>query len=75
MGDRRFVVSVVGETSLAQVEEELLVKTLAYFRGNKTRSAAALGVDVKSVYNRLKAYGRHTVRRKTGSTESQNELS
>jgi len=43
-------------TSLADVQRELILATLAHFEGHKERTAAALGVSLKTLYNRLKEY-------------------
>lgn len=42
--------------SLAAVERSHIVKVLAEAGGNRTRAAAVLGVDVKTLYNKLKGY-------------------
>ena len=42
--------------SIADVEKDLIVSTLAHFDGDKTAAAATLGVSLKTLYNRLKAY-------------------
>lgn len=39
---------------LRDAERELIARTLAHHRGNKTRAAADLGVSVKTLYNKLK---------------------
>ena len=43
-------------TSLADAERALIFATLDRLEGNKKRTAEALGVSVKTLYNRLKAY-------------------
>jgi DNA-binding NtrC family response regulator len=45
----------VGMT-LAEVEHEMVVATLKRCGGNKTRTAAMLGVSLKTLYNRLNEY-------------------
>ena len=40
-------------SSLEQVENELIVRTLAFVGGNKTRAAEILGVGRRSIYNLL----------------------
>jgi len=42
--------------SIADVERDLIVSTLEHFDGDKTAAAATLGVSLKTLYNRLKAY-------------------
>ncbi|MGH7932539.1 MAG: sigma-54-dependent transcriptional regulator [Candidatus Binataceae bacterium] len=43
-------------TSLDEVERELILKTLDYVGGNKSRAAEILGVSLKTLYNRLERY-------------------
>ena len=40
-------------TPLEVVEREMLLRTLKHFRGDKSRTAQALGISVKTVYNHL----------------------
>ncbi len=42
----------VGAT-LEEVEQDLINRTIAAFRGNKTRAAKALGISLRTLYNRL----------------------
>jgi len=51
------VVFAVGETTVADAERELILKTLEHAGRNKAEAARQLGVDVKTIYNKLKAYG------------------
>ena len=44
-------------TPLAAVERQLILATLEHFGNQKERTAAALGVSLKTLYNRLKEYG------------------
>ena len=44
-------------TPLATVERQLILATLEHFGHHKERTAAALGVSLKTLYNRLKEYG------------------
>ena len=44
-------------TTLADAERALILATLEHFEGHKERTAAALGVSLKTLYNRLKDYG------------------
>ena len=43
-------------TSMAQAERELILATLLHFHHHKERTAATLGVSLKTLYNRLKEY-------------------
>ncbi len=47
----------IGETTVADAERELILKTLERAEGNKAEAARQLGVDVKTIYNKLKTYG------------------
>ncbi|MFO1054341.1 MAG: helix-turn-helix domain-containing protein [Planctomycetota bacterium] len=44
-------------TPLAEIEKRHILRVLASTGGNKTRAAKILGIDTKTLYNRLKAYG------------------
>jgi two-component system response regulator AtoC len=44
-------------TSMAEAERMLILATLQHFDNQKERTAAALGVSLKTLYNRLKEYG------------------
>ena len=41
---------------LAEVEKRHIQRVLASTGGNKTRAARALGIDTKTLYNKLKSY-------------------
>lgn len=43
--------------SIKEVERTLIEKTLEHYGGNKTQTAEALGISVKTLYNRLSEYG------------------
>jgi len=42
--------------SIREVEKSLIEKTLEHFDGNKTQTAEALGISLKTLYNRLSEY-------------------
>jgi two-component system, NtrC family, response regulator AtoC len=44
-------------TPLADMERQMILATLEHFGHQKERTAAALGVSLKTLYNRLKEYG------------------
>src|SRR5476651_1087158 len=46
----------VGMT-LEEVERQMLFKTMAYFNNHKPKAAEALGISLKTVYNRLARFG------------------
>lgn len=41
---------------LAEIEKRHILRVLASTGGNKTRAAKSLGIDTKTLYNKLKAY-------------------
>lgn len=43
-------------TSMAEAESQLILATLRFFNNHKERTAAVLGVSLKTLYNRLKEY-------------------
>ena len=43
-------------SSLAAVEQQLILSTLQYFDNHRERTAAALGVSLKTLYNKLRSY-------------------
>ncbi|MEG3191016.1 MULTISPECIES: sigma-54-dependent transcriptional regulator [Novilysobacter] len=46
-------VSFTVGTSYAEIEREMLLKTLAHFDNDRTRTAEALGVSVRTIHNQL----------------------
>ncbi|MGQ3198176.1 MAG: helix-turn-helix domain-containing protein, partial [Hydrogenophaga sp.] len=42
--------------SLAEAERQLILSTLEHYDRQKERTAAALGISLKTLYNRLKQY-------------------
>lgn len=45
-------------TSLAEAERQLIVATFEFYGRSKERASAALGISIKTLYNRLKLYSR-----------------
>ncbi len=45
------------DTTLAEAEKALILKTLEEANNNRTEAARRLGVATKTIYNKLKAYG------------------
>lgn len=43
-------------TPLAEAHREIILATLSHFNGDKERAAAALGISLKTLYNRLNEY-------------------
>ena len=50
------MLSVEIGSSLAEIERVVMLATLEHFGRHKERTAAALGVSLKTLYNRLKEY-------------------
>ena len=44
-------------TPLEAVEKGHILRTLSFNHGNKTKTAAALGITIKTLYNKLHRYG------------------
>jgi two-component system response regulator HydG len=44
-------------TTLHELEKRYILKALNHFRGNKTQAAHALGITIKTLYNKLHEYG------------------
>jgi DNA-binding NtrC family response regulator len=44
------------QLTLAEVEKRHIQRVLASTGGNKTRAARVLGIDTKTLYNKLKSY-------------------
>ncbi|MCB9888375.1 MAG: hypothetical protein H6836_02275 [Planctomycetes bacterium] len=42
---------------LSEIEKRHILRVLASTQGNKTQAARILGIDTKTLYNKLKAYG------------------
>jgi DNA-binding NtrC family response regulator len=53
----QFVRVSVG-TPLVEVERRHILSTLAYFEGDKKEAAEVLGISLKTLYNRLRQYGK-----------------
>jgi len=43
--------------TLAELEKRYILKALGHFDGNKTQAANALGITIKTLYNKLHEYG------------------
>ncbi len=43
--------------TLSELEKRFIIKALNYFDGNKTQAAHALGITIKTLYNKLHEYG------------------
>jgi DNA-binding NtrC family response regulator len=43
--------------TLYDLEKRFILKALTYFEGNKTQAANALGITLKTLYNKLHEYG------------------
>jgi len=49
------VIGLVGRT-VAEVERDLILETLKYCLGNRTRAAAVLGISIRTLRNKLNDY-------------------
>jgi two-component system, response regulator FlrC len=47
------LVGLIGRT-LAEVEQEVILRTLEHCRGNRKRTAEQLGIGVRTLFNKLK---------------------
>ena len=54
--DTGYVKMRLGST-LEEMERELILRTIEFANGNKTRAAQVLGVSAKTLYNKLERYG------------------
>jgi DNA-binding NtrC family response regulator len=54
--------------SIPEAERRLILFTLDHYAWNKRRAAEVLGISLKTLYNRLNAYG---VRGRVGPLEGQ----
>jgi two-component system response regulator AtoC len=57
-------------TSLAEIERQVTLATLEFYGRQKERTAAALGVSLKTLYNRLKEYSTVPRGEPDGSTDN-----
>ena len=69
--DHNKVVAIDGwrPRPLAEVEREVILRTLEFCKGNKARAAEVLGVDVKTIFNKLNEYGLPTDTYKNSDSE------
>ena len=49
------VIGLVGRT-VAEVERDLILETLRHCLGNRTRTAAVLGISIRTLRNKLNDY-------------------
>jgi DNA-binding NtrC family response regulator len=55
--DREARVTIRVGMTLAQVEKELIIRTLDYTGGNRSRTSEILGISRRSLYNKMDRYG------------------
>ena len=53
----RFEPIIAGQSTLAEMERQLIVQTLQRTGGNRTRTAKILGVSVRTIRNKINEYG------------------
>ncbi|HET7866528.1 MAG TPA: sigma-54 dependent transcriptional regulator [Burkholderiaceae bacterium] len=68
--DAGSVVTLPIGTSMAQAERSLILATLRHYDHHKERTAAALGISLKTLYNRLKEYAAEETSDSGSSTET-----
>jgi DNA-binding NtrC family response regulator len=56
-GNGRPTLQVPVGTTAAEAERTLILKTLEHVGNNKAEAARRLGLDVKTIRNKLKSYG------------------
>jgi DNA-binding NtrC family response regulator len=56
---REDVLRITIGTTMSAIEKEVILRTLAAHKGNKTATAEALGISRRSIYNKLAEYGIH----------------
>ena len=56
-------------SSMADAERQLILATLAHYSNHKERTAAVLGVSLKTLYNRLKEYSSDKVASESSGVE------
>lgn len=59
--------------TLDEMEEKVIRAALKFFDGNQTHTANALGIAVKTLYNKLKAYELRDEKRAAGIKEDEEE--
>jgi transcriptional regulator with PAS, ATPase and Fis domain len=56
--DQKIVIDDYDPTvTIHELEKRYILKALAHFKGNKTQAANALGITIKTLYNKLHEYG------------------
>lgn len=55
--EQRQVITIKPGTSFLEAEKEIILRTLESVENNKAEAARLLGVDVKTIRNKLKTYG------------------
>ena len=58
----RQTVTIPLGSSLAEMEREMILATLDFYENQRERAAAALGISLKTLYNRLKEYSADATR-------------
>jgi DNA-binding NtrC family response regulator len=54
---REEIIKISIGTTMAEIERDVILRTLEAHRGNKTATAEALGISRRSIYNKLSEYG------------------
>ena len=48
---------VIGEVSIAELEQEMIERTLDKFRGNRRKTAQVLDISERTLYRKINEYG------------------
>ena len=48
---------VIGEVSIAELEQEMIERTLDKFRGNRRKTAQILDISERTLYRKINEYG------------------
>ena len=55
--------------SLADSEREIIIKTLLHFNGNRTQTARALKIGIRTIQRKIKTYGLEIPSMRPGSVQ------
>ena len=59
--EKLFIDDYDPSVNLHELERKYILKALSHFEGNKTQAAQALGVTIKTLYNKLHQYGEFAI--------------
>jgi DNA-binding NtrC family response regulator len=73
-GDEIRPIKEVSREVVARVEREMISKALSRTQGNKIKTARQLGIDYKTLFNKLKQYGLEGYGRENGKVPAQESI-